>query len=101
MIKYKGTTLYPPAMIDLLRSFPEIQNHIIEISTNDLGTDEILIKAAAINPTEELLVQIKDHFRAKLRVTPKIVFATLEELNNIMFNPMSRKPVNFIDRRVN
>lgn len=100
MIKYKGTTLYPPAMIDLLRSFPEIQNHIIEISTNDLGTDEILIKAAAINPTEELLVQIKDHFRAKLRVTPKIVFVSAEELNSIMFTPMSRKPVNFIDKRV-
>lgn len=100
MIKYKGTTLYPPAMIDLLRSFPEIQNHIIEISTNDLGTDEILIKAAAINPTEELLVQIKDHFRAKLRVTPKIVFASTEELNSIMFTPMSRKPVNFIDKRI-
>lgn len=100
MIKYKGTTLYPPAMIDLLRSFPEIQNHIIEISTNDLGTDEILIKAAAINPTEELLVQIKDHFRAKLRVTPKIVFASAEELNRIMFTPMSRKPINFIDKRI-
>ncbi|RWW93762.1 phenylacetate--CoA ligase family protein [Flavobacterium cerinum] len=100
MIKYKGTTLYPPAMIDLLRSFPEIQNHIIQISTNDLGTDEILIKAAAINPTEELLVQIKDHFRAKLRVTPKIVFVSAEELNSIMFTPMSRKPVNFIDKRV-
>lgn len=100
MIKYKGTTLYPPAMIDLLRSFPEIQNHIIEISTNDLGTDEILIKAAAIHPSEELLVQIKDHFRAKLRVTPKIVFASAEELNNIMFTPMSRKPVNFIDKRI-
>lgn len=100
MIKYKGTTLYPPAMIDLLRSFPEIQNHIIEISTNDLGTDEILIKAAATNPSEELLVQIKDHFRAKLRVTPKIVFASAEELNSIMFTPMSRKPINFIDKRV-
>lgn len=100
MIKYKGTTLYPPAMIDLLRSFPEIQNHIIEISTNDLGTDEILIKAAAINPSEELLVQIKDHFRAKLRVTPKIIFASAKELNSIMFTPMSRKPVNFIDKRI-
>lgn len=100
MIKYKGTTLYPPAMIDLLRSFPEIQNHIIEISTNDLGTDEILIKAASINPSEELLVQIKDHFRAKLRVTPKIIFASAEELNSIMFTPMSRKPVNFIDKRI-
>lgn len=101
MIKYKGTTLYPPAMIDLLRSFPEIQNHIIEISTNDLGTDEILIKAVAKNPSEALLIDIKDHFRAKLRVTPKIVFASAEEINGIMFNPMSRKPVNFIDKRAN
>lgn len=99
MIKYKGTTLYPPAMIDLLRSFPEIQNHIIEISTNDLGTDEILIKAVAANPTDALLTEIKDHFRAKLRVTPKIVFVSAEEVNNVMFNPMSRKPINFIDKR--
>jgi phenylacetate-CoA ligase len=100
MIKYKGTTLYPPAMIDLLRSFTEIENHIIEISTNDLGTDEIVIKAVANSHSEELLVQIKDHFRAKLRVTPKIVFVSAEELNKVMFNPMSRKPVNFIDNRV-
>lgn len=99
MIKYKGTTLYPPAMIDLLNSFSEIQNHIIEISTNDLGTDEILIKAVAENPSEELLMQVKDHFRAKLRVTPRIVFIPSDELNKIMFTPMSRKPINFIDRR--
>ena len=100
MIKYKGTTLYPPAMTDLLRSFPDIENHIIEISTNELGTDEIIIKAVANNPSEALLVEIKDHFRAKLRVTPKIVFASAEEVNTIMLNPMSRKPVNFIDKRL-
>ena len=100
MIKYKGTTLYPPAMVDLLQSFTEIQSHIIEISTNELGTDEILIKVAATNPTEELLTEIKDHFRAKLRVTPKIVFVGLQELNSVMFNPMSRKPISFIDNRM-
>ncbi len=100
MIKYKGTTLYPPAMTDLLRSFSDIQSHVIEIYTNNLGTDEILIKVASANANDELLTEIKDHFRAKLRVTPKIVFASLQELNTIMFNPMSRKPINFIDNRV-
>ncbi|MFL9844644.1 phenylacetate--CoA ligase family protein [Flavobacterium rhizosphaerae] len=100
MIKYKGTTLYPPAMNDLLNSFTEIQNHIIEITTNNLGTDEILIKVGVADPTDNLLNQIKDHFRAKLRVTPKIEFVAPQELNRIMFTPMSRKPVNFIDRRV-
>ncbi|MGV3461379.1 MAG: phenylacetate--CoA ligase family protein [Flavobacterium sp.] len=99
MIKYKGTTLYPPAMNDLLNAFSEIEGHIIEISVNDLGTDEILIKAATKVPSEELMLQVKDHFRAKLRVTPKIIFTTPEELGKTMFPPMSRKPVNFIDRR--
>ncbi|WP_300570808.1 AMP-binding protein [Flavobacterium sp.] len=99
MIKYKGTTLYPPAMHDLLTYFEGVQNHVIEISTNDLGTDEILIKIATKNNPEVLLEQIKDHFRAKLRVTPKVELVPLDELNKIIFTPLSRKPINFIDKR--
>jgi phenylacetate-CoA ligase len=99
MIKYKGTTLYPPAMNDVLSGFDNIENHIIEISTNDLGTDEILIKIAVKNQTSEFLQEIKDHFRAKLRVTPKIEFASKETLNPLVFNPMSRKPIRFFDFR--
>ena len=30
MIKYKGTTIYPPAMYDLLNDFSEIENYIID-----------------------------------------------------------------------
>lgn len=100
MIKYKGTTLYPPAMHDLLTFFEGVQGHLIEISTNDLGTDEILIKIASNEPTEELLDHIKDHFRAKLRVTPKVEFIAQDILNKIIFAPMNRKPVTFIDKRI-
>ncbi|WP_082001806.1 AMP-binding protein [Flavobacterium sp. KMS] len=100
MIKYKGTTLYPPAMNDVLSDFDAIENHIIEIFTNDLGTDEILIKIAVKSQSNELLQEIKDHFRAKLRVTPKIEFTSKEILNSLVFNPMSRKPIRFFDNRV-
>jgi phenylacetate-CoA ligase len=99
MIKYKGTTLYPPAMVDVLNDFENIENHIIEITTNDLGTDEILIKIAVKQPSDDFIQEIKDHFRAKLRVTPKIEFSTVEVLNPIVFNPMSRKPKHFFDLR--
>jgi len=99
MIKYKGTTLYPPAMNDVLSGFDNIENHIIEISTNDLGTDEIVIKIAVKKQSPEFLQEIKDHFRAKLRVTPKIEFAPKEILNPLVFNPMSRKPIRFFDYR--
>jgi phenylacetate-CoA ligase len=100
MIKYKGTTLYPPAMNDVLNGFENIESHIIEISTNELGTDEIVIKLAVKSETEEFLQEIKDHFRAKLRVTPKIEFTTKEILNELIFQPMSRKPIHFFDKRI-
>jgi phenylacetate-CoA ligase len=99
MIKYKGTTLYPPAMNDVLNDFGTIDNYLIQIYTNDLGTDEIVIKIAVNSPTEEFLTEVKDHFRAKLRVTPKIEFVSKEILNPIVFNPMNRKPNRFVDLR--
>ena len=99
MIKYKGTTLYPPAMNDVLNDFGAIDNYLIQIYTNDLGTDEIVIKIAVNSPTEEFLTEVKDHFRAKLRVTPKIEFVSKEILNPIVFNPMNRKPNRFVDLR--
>lgn len=101
MIKYKGTTLYPPAMNDVLNDFSTIESYIIEISTNDLGMDEILIKITVKEQSEAFLQQLKDHFRAKLRVSPKIEFTTNEILNPLIYNPMSRKPIRFIDLRKN
>src|SRR5690554_296138 len=99
MIKYKGTTLYPPAMYNILNNFSEVESYIIEIFHNELRTDEITIKIACENQSEELLLLIKDHFRAKLRVAPKIEFASLEEIKTLRFPPMSRKPIDLLDHR--
>ena len=99
MIKYKGTTLYPPAMYNVLNHFREVDGFVIEIFHNDLGTDEILIKITAKNQSGTLLSEIKDHFRAKLRVLPRIEFCDKKELNILRFPAMSRKPVELIDRR--
>lgn len=100
MIKYKGTTIYPPAMHNLLNHFDTVECYIIEISTNSIGTDEILIKIAAKDNSIELLSKIKDHFRAKLRVAPVIEFHDSKDINRLRFPKMSRKPVDFIDKRV-
>jgi phenylacetate-CoA ligase len=98
MIKYKGTTLYPPAMYNILNDFSGIESYVIEIFHNELGTDEILIKIASEKISEDLLLEIKDHFRAKLRVAPKIEFASSEEIESLRFPPLSRKPIDLIDR---
>ena len=99
MIKYKGTTLYPPAMNDIMNDFGNVSCYQIVIKSDEIGLDEIIIKISTDNETENFVDEVRDHFRAKLRVSPKIEVLDFEVLSKVVFNPNSRKPINFIDLR--
>ena len=99
MIKFKGTTLYPPALFDILDNIPEVKNYAVEVFTNELGTDDVKVIVGTLCGSDRFEKEIKDIFRAKVRVAPQVEFKTPEEVSKIMFPPMSRKPVKFIDRR--
>ena len=99
MIKYKGTTLYPPAMDNLLNDFNEVENFVIEIYHNTIGTDEIRVKIATKTPTPALLHRIKDHCRSKLRVSPTIEFCDRKEIERLRLSKLGRKPISVIDKR--
>ena len=99
MIKYKGTTLYPAALYDVLSDFEDIQDYYIEVSTNNIGTDDICINILTTNSTIEFIKKMKDHFRAKLRVAPEINIVDRETLKNKKYPEASRKPQVFIDLR--
>lgn len=99
MIKYKGTSLYPPALYDILNTIPYVKNYIVEVYTNDIGTDEITINVGAINPPVNFEKELKDHFRARLRVAPDIKLEHPDAIAKRQFTEMSRKAITFIDRR--
>lgn len=99
MVKYKGTTLYPPALFDLLNDIEEVVNYFIEIASDEFGEDEIIVKVGAVSVSDELLLKIKDRFRAKLRVSPKIIFAPIDEINRVKFPENSRKSITLLDLR--
>ncbi|WP_333596467.1 phenylacetate--CoA ligase family protein [Chryseobacterium flavum] len=99
MIKYKGTTLYPPAMNDILNDFNNILCYQIVIQSNEIGLDEIIIKLSTDEDHGNFVNEVRDHFRAKLRVSPKIELVDFEVLSKTVFNPNNRKPVTFIDLR--
>ena len=63
MIKLKGTTLYPPAINDVV------------------------------------VGELKNRFRAHLRVAPIVEVCPVEEVQKINFPPKTRKPIKFIDQR--
>lgn len=44
MIKYKGTTLYPPALFDILDNVPYLENYIVELSNDENDKDRITVR---------------------------------------------------------
>ncbi|MDR3134104.1 MAG: AMP-binding protein [Prevotellaceae bacterium] len=99
MIKFKGTTLYPPALYEVMDNIPEAVNYVVEVFHNDLGTDEILIRVGARQPSEQLEKRIKDIFRSRIRVAPVIAFESIETIQAIQYPAASRKQIKFIDKR--
>ena len=100
MIKLKGTTLYPPAINDVLDNINYIENYVIEAYTNDNGTDEITVKIGIDKmPDFDVVKELKDSFRSRIRVAPQIEILPVEEIRRINFPPKSRKPIKFIDNR--
>ena len=99
MIKFKGTTLYPSVLFDLLNDMPEIQDYVVEVSTNEIGLDEIALNLSLVNESEENNHKIKAYLQAKLRVTPFIKYLKPEELQKLQVSETSRKVSKFIDKR--
>jgi phenylacetate-CoA ligase len=99
MIKFKGTTLYPPALYDILNNIAGVENYVVEVFTNEIGTDEILVRVGCRHIPEHFEKEIKDHFRARLRVAPQVRFEDVHAINKLQFPEMSRKPIVFFDRR--
>ena len=100
MIKFKGTTLYPPAINDVLDNTDYVTGYVIEVSTNDAGTDNVCVKLS-LRPEApaDAVKQLKDSFRSRIRVAPDIEVLPAEEIQRINFPAKSRKPIKFIDLR--
>ena len=99
MIKFKGTTLYPPALYDVLENIPGVNNYIIEVFTGSLGTDQIVLRIGSTRRDEAFEKEIKDTFRSKVRVAPEVVFEQVEYIAKKQMPQMSRKQIKFVDLR--
>jgi phenylacetate-CoA ligase len=99
-VKYKGTSLYPPAIFDVLDQTAYIENYVMIVSDNEYGNDRIVIKAGLNRQSSpELIKNLKDRFRARIRVAPEIEICPADEIRKIAFPDLNRKPTKFIDNR--
>jgi phenylacetate-CoA ligase len=102
LVKYKGTTLYPPAVFDVLDDTPYIDNYVMIVSDNEFGNDHITIKTGlSALPAFDVIKDLKDRFRARIRVAPDIEICTVNEIRKICNPEINRKPIKFVDNRKN
>ena len=100
MIKLKGTTLYPPAINDVLDNTEYVENYVIEVHQSEAGTDDVVVKIGLkYQPDFDVVKELKDSFRSRIRVAPQIEVHPVEEIQKINYPAKSRKPIKFIDLR--
>lgn len=99
MIKYKGTTLYPPSLFNMLNEMEFIKDYVAEVSSNEIGMDDVTLHLLPVNTNEETDRKIRAYLQAKLRVIPHIHYLTPEQMHKVQFPEAGRKAVKFIDRR--
>ena len=100
MIKLKGTTLYPPAVNDVLDDTPYVENYVVVVQDSEVGTDDVIVQLGLkYQPDFDPVKDLKDRFRSRIRVAPKIEILPREDIARINYPAKSRKPVKFIDKR--
>ena len=100
MIKLKGTTLYPPALNDVLDNTDYVENYVVVVRDSDAGTDEVVVRVGLKgSPSDDVVKDLKDRFRSRVRVAPIVEVCPVEEIRAVNFPAKSRKPVKFVDER--
>ncbi len=99
MIKFKGTTLYPASIFDVLDNVDYVYNYLVEVSTNEFGMDDVSVIVGCNHQNDEIVKDLKNRFRAKIRVAPSIKFENVDVIKKIQLPEMNRKPIKFIDKR--
>lgn len=102
MIKLKGTTIYPPAINDVLDNTPYVANYVVVVQNSFAGTDEVVVKVGVASPQQfDVIKDLKDRFRSRIRVAPIVEILSPDDVNKINNPANTRKPIKFIDNRKN
>lgn len=100
MIKLKGTTIYPPAINDVLDNTPYVINYVVEVRNSFAGTDEVVVKAGVASAQPfDVIKDLKDRFRSRIRVAPIVEILSPDDISKINNPGNNRKPIKFIDNR--
>ncbi len=98
LLKYRGTNVYPNAIVSIVEANPDFCGCYVEAYTADFGEERVV--AVVVNATPNYdLDKLKEEFRAGLRVVPELKVVDKEEFQNKTQPAGKRKRQIFFDMR--
>ncbi|OQY19035.1 MAG: CoF synthetase [Desulfobacteraceae bacterium 4572_35.1] len=102
MLKYRGTTVYPPAIFAVLQQIDAVVNYYIEVFDKYELSDRIRVVVGCREHVDETVMfanQISERIAATIRVKPEVVIEKVETVRRKITQEDKRKPVLFFDYR--
>jgi phenylacetate-CoA ligase len=92
LIKYKGTSIYPQGIFDVLDQTNFVQQYHVLVQKDSLDNDQLIILLDDKLEGNSELVRLKAHFQANLKVVPVFEFHPLEQIQQYIYQKNKRKP---------
>jgi phenylacetate-CoA ligase len=99
LIKYKGTTMYPPTIFNVLNGINEIKDYFIILFTNESGLDDLNIYISIKQNGTSFIPIINKRIQSALRVLPNILFVDNNKIIDLQTKASNRKINKFVDER--
>lgn len=97
MLKYKGTTIFPSSIFNVLQSQNFIKDFLVEAESKEGRTEKLIVNICSAEQTENFKQNLENLFRTALRVTPEIKFCSESQLA-AMRPAENRKVQRFVTR---
>jgi len=98
MLKYRGTTVYPPAIFAVLQELAEVQAFYIEVRDDYALSDQIRVVVGSRCP-DLTAHHVEELLAARIRVKPEVVIRDVDAVRSQTLQEDKRKPVTFFDYR--
>lgn len=91
MIKYKGTTLFPQSIFNVLDMLPQIKIYQVEIKRDEFNNDKVTVYLSNQNESAHFTQELTSLFKSKIRVTPYLEYISETDLINRVHKSDRRK----------
>lgn len=98
MLKVRGTTLFPPAIAEVLQELPTVRGHYLEVSAEFDLSDRLRVVVGSDDPQLKA-EDVAERIAARTRVKPEVTIIPSAEVQRKIIVEEKRKPVTFFDLR--